>query len=221
MHCCRLSHPSVYKVGKMSSTLNVHGGGMQRWCSSNNADREHLNARRVRLYLWYLLISTIFSYYTLPPLNLQAHFFGAILSVLLKFRENPFTEMRRKKNGGMPGCLSVFFLRLWKCFWHLAPCNLTVAYQHKHQEFGLCGVIWPEILRKEKLWSGHLPEKENSPCLLYKRKLEDKEMHIFSIAKRGAVQLNTLQIHRICTHMHPQMSTQPQSGVTLWETECR
>lgn len=23
----------------------------------------------------------------------------------------------------------------------LAPCNLTVAYQHKHQEFGLCGVI--------------------------------------------------------------------------------
>lgn len=36
MHCCRLSHPWVYKVGKMSSTLNVHGGGMQRWCSSNN-----------------------------------------------------------------------------------------------------------------------------------------------------------------------------------------
>lgn len=118
MHCCRLSHPWVYKVGKMSSTLNVHGGGMQRWCSSNNTDREHLNARRVRLYLWYLLISTIFSYYTLPPLNLQAHFFGAIVSVLLKFRENPFTEMRRKKNGGMPGCLSVFLLRLWKCFWH-------------------------------------------------------------------------------------------------------
>lgn len=177
MHCCRLSHPWVYKVGKMSSTLNVHGGGMQRWCSSNNIWMQDEYVYIFDIF-WYQLFFLTTLWTILPPLNLQAHFFGAIVSVLLKFRENPFAEMRRKKNGGMPGCLSVFFLRLWKCFWHLAPCNLTVAYQHKHQEFGLCGVIWPETPGKEKLWSGHLPEKENSPCLLYKRKLEDKEMHI-------------------------------------------
>lgn len=117
MHCCRLSHPSVYKVGKMSSTLNVHGGGMQRWCSSNNIWMQDEYVYIFDIF-WYQLFFLTTLWTILPPLNLQAHFFGAIVSVLLKFRENPFTEMRRKKNGGMPGCLSVFFLRLWKCFWH-------------------------------------------------------------------------------------------------------
>lgn len=117
MHCCRLSHPSVYKVGKMSSTLNVHGGGMQRWCSSNNIWMQDEYVYIFDIF-WYQLFFLTTLWTILPPLNLQAHFFGAIVSVLLKFRENPFAEMRRKKNGGMPGCLSVFFLRLWKCFWH-------------------------------------------------------------------------------------------------------
>lgn len=117
MHCCRLSHPWVYKVGKMSSTLNVHGGGMQRWCSSNNIWMQDEYVYIFDIF-WYQLFFLTTLWTILPPLNLQAHFFGAIVSVLLKFRENPFTEMRRKKNGGMPGCLSVFFLRLWKCFWH-------------------------------------------------------------------------------------------------------
>lgn len=217
MHCCRLSHPSVYKVGKMSSTLNVHGGGMQRWCSSNN--------------IWmqdeYVYIFDIFWYQLFFLTTLSHHWICRHIFLVPScqcYWNSGKTHLQKWEGKRMEGCQDAYLYFSSDCenaSGTLAPCNLTVAYQHKHQEFGLCGVIWPEILRKEKLWSGHLPEKENSPCLLYKRKLEDKEMHIFSIAKRGAVQLNTLQIHRICTHMQPQTSTQPQSGVTLWETECR
>lgn len=122
MHCCRLSHPWVYKVGKMSSTLNVHGGGMQRWCSSNNADREHLNARRVRLYLWYLLISTIFSYYTLPPLNLQAHI---LVPSCQCYWNSGKTHLQKWEGKRMEGCQDAYLYFCSDCenasgTWHHA-----------------------------------------------------------------------------------------------------
>lgn len=122
MHCCRLSHPWVYKVGKMSSTLNVHGGGMQRWCSSNNTDREHLNARRVRLYLWYLLISTIFSYYTLnnsPTTEFAGTFFWCHRVSATEIQGKPIYRNEKEKEWRDARMLICIFAQIVKML--LAP----------------------------------------------------------------------------------------------------
>lgn len=126
MHCCRLSHPWVYKVGKMSSTLNVHGGGMQRWCSSNNTDREHLNARRVRLYLWYLLISTIFSYYTLnnsPTTEFAGTFFWCHRVSATEIQGKPIYRNEKEKewrDARMLICIFAQIVKMLLAPWHHA-----------------------------------------------------------------------------------------------------